>query len=221
MEKGRIGQLKPVIEAKHAKQVPEPVYRTCYQCGKEMTGRKQNYSYTQCGLSNVVLIDVLVFNCSCGEIAVEIPAIATLHRFIAFELLRKPTLLSGEEVRFLRKFVGYSAIEFAEKIGKTPVSISRWESGKITKNADRVLRLAFFAAIIEQDAKAALGPECDMRVDALVAFASRVRSFNLMAFLETIRDEVKRQTIKVDPLALAEFGRSEATLHGVSTTHIQ
>jgi transcriptional regulator with XRE-family HTH domain len=220
MEKGRIGS-RPVIEAKHAAKVPEAVYRMCHQCGKQMAGRKQNYPYTQCGLSNVVLIDVLVFNCACGEIAVEIPAIATLHRFIAFELLKKPNLLSGEEVRFLRKFVGYSAVEFAEKIGKTPVSISRWEGGRMTRNADRVLRLAFFAAIIEQDAKTALGPDCNMRVDALVAFASRVRSFNLMAFLETIRDEVKRQMIKVDPLALAEFGRSEATLRGVSTTHVQ
>ena len=133
------------------------VYRTCHQCGKQMIGRKQNYPYTQCGLSNVVLIDVLVFNCACGEIAVEIPAMATLHRFIAFELLRKSTLLSGEEVRFLRKFVGYSAIKFAEKIGKTPISISRWEGGKITKNADRVLRLAFFAAIIEQEAEDGVG----------------------------------------------------------------
>jgi DNA-binding transcriptional regulator YiaG len=123
-----------------------------------MKGAYQNYEYRQCGLNNVVLTGVLVFHCPCGEVSVEIPALSVLHRFIAFELLRKPSLLVGEEIRYLRKFVGYTASDFAAEIGTSNVTISRWERGvgRITRNADRVLRLAFFVAIVQQDAKAAL-----------------------------------------------------------------
>jgi len=173
-----------------------------------MEGRHQNYPYKECGLDNVVLIDVLVFHCSCGEIALQIPAMSMLHCTIAFELIKKPTLLSGQEVRYLRNFVGYTAREFADMLGTTNITVSRWENGftRITRNNDRVLRLAFFMAILEREAEAAVGPDNQTQVPDVIAFAQKVKTFNLTSFLKTIRDVHEQSSIKVDPRKLAEFG---------------
>jgi hypothetical protein len=92
--------------------------------------------------------------------------------------------------------------------------------GRITRNADRVLRLAFFVAIVQQDAKAALGQELP-QMDGLVEFAKRVKSFDLMTFLKTIKDVVERKTIKIDPDMLVAFSKSEAILQGQSTNVVQ
>jgi DNA-binding transcriptional regulator YiaG len=188
----------------------DPVIRKCYVCAGEMEGRHQNYAYKECGLDNVVLLDVLVFNCKCGEIAAQIPAMAVLHQIIAGEILKKPTLICGEEIRYMRKFVGYSAAEFADIIGSTKISVSRWENGaKITPNTDRLLRLAFFTKIIERAAEAAIGPDPVNHTAAIVAFARKVKSFDLTSFLKTIKSVQELRTIKISPDALAKFSQED------------
>src|SRR4051812_5661564 len=94
--------------------------RKCYECGGKMEGHVGNYKYTECGLDSVNLVNVLVFNCSnhqCGAIAAEIPAMSELHRAIMFQVIQKETLLSGEEIRFLRKMAGLSGVELSELLG--------------------------------------------------------------------------------------------------------
>lgn len=189
-----------------------------------MVGRHQNYSYKESGLNNVVLLGVLVYNCQCGEIAVQIPAMSFLHRLIAFELLKKPTLLSGEEVRFLRRFTGASATEFADTIGSTKVSVSRWENGaaRITRNTDRLLRLAFFTKIVQQDAEAAIGlDEGASCTPAIIAFAKKVKTFDLPSFLKKIRDVQDDSMIKIDPAKLAEFEISDGPLSAGESRLVQ
>lgn len=58
-------------------------------------------------------------------------------------LIRKKTRLTGEEVRFLRKYLGLSSADFAHRIGVTQETISRWENGHepIGIVPDRTLRL--------------------------------------------------------------------------------
>lgn len=172
-----------------------------------MTGRHENYQYTECGLSNVFLIGVLVFHCDCGEIAVQLPATVALHRFIALSLIKKKTLLSGEELRFLRKHVNYSATELADMLATTKVSMSRWENGlPISKNMDRLLRLAFFAAMLQRDAEEAIGPEEEgNQIPALIAFAKDVKSFDINSFLKHIRDVHEQSSIKIDPTKLNDI----------------
>src|SRR5205823_2357762 len=77
------------------------VTRPCHECGGTLVGKRQVYDYVECGLTSVRLTDVLVFECRCGVRVPEIPAIAELHFLIALDLLRKQSLLSGEEIRFL------------------------------------------------------------------------------------------------------------------------
>jgi len=115
----------------------------CYECGAETEGRRENYRYVESGLSSVVLTNVLVFRCKrCGAVVPQITAAAVLHLRIAMHLLTKETRLSGEEVRFLRKAVGYSATELAKMLGTSKAVVSRWENySTLGQESDRLVRL--------------------------------------------------------------------------------
>jgi DNA-binding transcriptional regulator YiaG len=118
-----------------------------------MIGNHQSYNYVECGLSSVELLNVLVYDCaSCGARVPEIPAIEILHTFIAIDLLQKDSLLSGEEIRFLRKISGLNQAELAEILGVTKTRPSKWESGgeDIGKETDRVLRSCCFFGMVQQ-----------------------------------------------------------------------
>jgi|SRR5581483_10359013 len=106
--------------------------------------RRENHHYTESGLSNVVLLDIEVERCPhCDERMPAIPRIEQLHRVIAFALAEQKGRLSGEEVRFLRKYLGLSGLHFARTIGVDQATVSRWENNKdpIGPTADRLLRL--------------------------------------------------------------------------------
>ncbi len=117
----------------------------CYEhdCGGVMEGRKGEYRYTECGLNSVWLKDVLVFHCTkCNAIVPEIHAAGVLHWVIALRVLRKKTLLTGSELRFLRKMCGYSVIEFGEIMGSDRTVVSRWETHNTHgEGTDRTVRL--------------------------------------------------------------------------------
>jgi|SRR5579864_3262598 len=178
------------------------VSRKCYECGREMIGRRQNYPYTEVGLKSVTLTNVLVFHCKCGAIVAELPGVSQLHFVIAFDLLRKKTILSGEEARFLRKWVGYSATELAETTGYSKSIISRWENEKqnIAKESDRLLRLVVFAKMLEN----AVGQSISVDGKGLpnkVAEAGRlVKSLNLPDILRRVEDRHEgSKPLRIDP----------------------
>lgn len=139
---------------KTLKGVPavERVFRTCADCGGQMVGTRQSYRYKECGLSSVTLVNVMVFECECGARVPELPAIENLHHMIAIDLLQKESLLSGEEVRFLRKMAGLSQSELAQIIGVHVTRPSKWESGgePIGKESDRVLRSCCLFGMAQQ-----------------------------------------------------------------------
>ena len=116
----------------------------CLSCGEPLETRRENYHYTASGLRHVTLRHVEVSRCPhCGETEVAIPYIEALHRVIAATLVRKPARLAPEEIRYLRKYLGWSGVDFAARIGVTPEAVSRWENGKdpMGKVADRLLRI--------------------------------------------------------------------------------
>lgn len=115
----------------------------CLECGAEMETHRENYRYTISGLTNIVLKNIEVSQChECGETEVAIPHIETLHRAIALTLIRKRTRLGSEEIRYLRKSLGWSGTDFAKRMGVTSETVSRWENGHIPMGslADRLLR---------------------------------------------------------------------------------
>ncbi len=117
----------------------------CGYCGKSgCTEKREQHVFVESGLKNVTLANVPVRRCdSCGEVEVLIPRLPELHRLLAEMLIRKESNLAAEEFRFLRKHLGYSSSDFAKKLGVTPETISRWESGKhpLDPPADRLIRM--------------------------------------------------------------------------------
>lgn len=116
----------------------------CLACGAKTTTRKESHHYTESGLPNVLLLGIEIARCaSCGEYFVTIPAMDGLHRAIAHALVEKPGRLTHDEVRFLRKHMGLSAVDFARLIDASPATVSRWERGTQPMGgmAERLLRL--------------------------------------------------------------------------------
>jgi transcriptional regulator with XRE-family HTH domain len=84
------------------------------------------------GLPGVILLGVEVRRCQgCGAEEVAIPRIEELHR------------LAPAEIKYLRKWLGWSGVDFARHMGTTPETVSRWEQGRVpmSPQADRLLRL--------------------------------------------------------------------------------
>jgi putative transcriptional regulator len=114
----------------------------CMACGGRMKKTRGNYAYAS--LPGVTLANVDIYKCpECGEEEVSIPHIEDLNRTIARELVRKKVQLAPTEIRFLRKLLGWSGVDFAKHFGVTPETVSRWESGKKAMGpvAERLLRL--------------------------------------------------------------------------------
>jgi len=116
----------------------------CFQCGGRMKSARENVRYEACGLPGITLLNVKVSRCAaCGEFEVAIPNVEDLHRRIAQAVIHKPARLTPAEVRFLRKYLGWSGVDFATHAGVAPETVSRWEQGGIAMGptAERFLRL--------------------------------------------------------------------------------
>jgi putative zinc finger/helix-turn-helix YgiT family protein len=100
--------------------------------------------YEESGLPDVLVDGFQTMRCeACGETEEIIPRIAELHRVIAGVVIHKKDRLSGAEVKFLRKFIGWSGVDFAKKVGVDSATVSRWEHDEkpIGPGNDRLLRL--------------------------------------------------------------------------------
>ena len=118
---------------------------TCDECGaKASVERHAVRRYELGGLPHVELHGVEVMHCdACGKSTVAIPRLAQLHRVLAHGFVTQARMLAPVEIRFLRKHVGLSGSDFAQRMGVTRETVSRWESGAQAMGAvaDRLLRL--------------------------------------------------------------------------------
>jgi putative zinc finger/helix-turn-helix YgiT family protein len=138
----------------------------CLNCGAKMKTQKENVHYTACGLPHVTLRNIEVSRCpQCGEEELAIPRIEALHRAIARALIAKPSRLDAAEIRYLRKYLGWSGADFAAHMGTTRETVSRWENGQVLMGAqaDRLLRLMV----------ATKGPVKDYLLDTLKAISAK------------------------------------------------
>jgi transcriptional regulator with XRE-family HTH domain len=167
-----------------------------------MQGTRQDYDYYECGLSSVRLTNVLVYECKCGAKVPEIPAITGLHFMIALDLLRKPSRLSGEEIKFLRKMAGLSQTELAEIMGVTPTRPSKWESDSASKEGDRLMRTIFLLGMIQHIAKG----KDPAKVKSMAA-EKFVREMDVHDLLRSIEDKLegpKTVNVENDPTAVGD-----------------
>lgn len=113
------------------------------------------HHYLESGLKNVYLEGVKEFICpKCKESYIDIPSPELIHIIIALVISSKEGMLSGEEIRFMRKELGMTGKAFAHFIGVSPITLSRWEndSGSANKSEahDRLIRFAFKIMICER-----------------------------------------------------------------------
>ena len=128
----------------------------CSNCEnkKELKTVRISYKYKDCGLENVTLIGVTTMKCNkCGEEYFNFGDIENLHRKIAEILLQKADLLTGREIKFLRKHLGYSGAMFAHLTGYAHETISRIENDKqeVAEAFDRLVRFAVANKMPDRD----------------------------------------------------------------------
>jgi transcriptional regulator with XRE-family HTH domain len=145
-----------------------------------MEGRKGAYKYIECGLNSVILKDILVYHCNnCNALVPDIPAAGVPHRVIALRLVSKKNLLTGSEIRFLRKLCGYSVNDFASILGSSKSVVSRFEKDGCGKQIDRIIRLLVISKLTRELAGQ---PERVLRNVTIEELNSEVENtFKLMA----------------------------------------
>lgn len=117
----------------------------CDECGGPMTRDTNGVRrYEIGGLPHVELHGVEVVRCpGCGKESIAIPRISQLHRKLAHAFVEQKRMLAPVEIRFLRKHIGLSGTDFAQRMGVARETVSRWETGAQPMGAvaDRLLRL--------------------------------------------------------------------------------
>lgn len=194
------------MQISKARTNAEIVSRVCYDCGGEMEGhRREEYNYSECGLQKVRLQNILVFRCKnreCGAVVPEIPNLSDLHLVIAFDLIAKPTLLTAEEIRYMRHMANLSGVQMASMLGIHKTQLSRWENGKrnITKKSDVALRLLSFACIVQERMR-------DNEI--LPKIKSIISRVDLTKILEGIQEIMKgSKPVVIDPKDLPDGGET-------------
>jgi transcriptional regulator with XRE-family HTH domain len=121
----------------------------CCECGEQATVITGDYLFVESGLPNVTLHGVELLRCDkCGSLTPVLSKINKLMQVIAEALVLKPSQLTGKEIRFLRKYIGFTGEQFGKKLGLTKEHVSRIENEKHTVGAqtDRLIRYLAISA---------------------------------------------------------------------------
>jgi DNA-binding transcriptional regulator YiaG len=181
-----------------------------------MHGRRSNYRYAECGLDTVNLVNVTVFECVCGAIVPEIPNVSELHRQIVFSLINKPTLLTGDEIKFLRKMADLSAGQLAQLLGTHNTNLSKWENGsrRITKKTDCALRLLCFAGMLQQLVKDQTIVPKDL-VPKVAEAVKQLSEVDIKKILQSVKAVVKGpMKVTINPEELAKYSSAGVSHQG-------
>lgn len=112
------------------------------------------YHFVDSGLPNVYLVGIKYQVCQeCGMQMADIPAVKQLMQVIARTVVESDALLTGSEIRFLRKRLGKKSSEFARIVGVSDEQVSRWENGHNLPehSADKLIRI--FYGLLSGDRK--------------------------------------------------------------------
>lgn len=118
----------------------------CDVCNSPSVHRKSTlaepYHYIESGLPNVYLVNVDVYGCKQCEIEVaSIPHPRGLHLLIVTDILEKPSAMTGDELRFIRKTLMMPPKEFADLLAVEPQTILDWQNAKsLDKQNDSLVR---------------------------------------------------------------------------------
>lgn len=121
----------------------------CTNCDAEANRITANYRFTESGLSNFILKNISVMKCeSCGNLDPIISRPKEIAREVARAIVNKPFALTGEEIRFLRKYLGMSQETFASHLHSDKAVLSRWENDRETVGSKSDLLIRTIAVIL-------------------------------------------------------------------------
>ncbi len=115
----------------------------CQACSTSMRLSTADHDYTIVRGWAIKLADASVAHCpACDTRTVSVANAKALARTIATALLRKPELLCGDEITFLRNCLDRQGRQFAKELGIQPETLSRYEQGtcRINPSVDRLIR---------------------------------------------------------------------------------
>ncbi len=130
----------------------------CLECNGPLRLVRKDYRFVESGLDNVILKDLEVLVCDqCKTETPRLPRLNDLMRTLAVALITKPYALEGQDVRFLRKFLGLTNEGFAAILNVDKSHLSRVENGAtpVSATADRLIRLIALGLgdVLEQKAR--------------------------------------------------------------------
>lgn len=103
----------------------------CTNCGSESRIVRGDYEFKETGLRDFVLRDIELLKCAkCGNVDPILARVEELMHVAAVAILRKPYRLQGEELRFLRKHIDLSQVEFARLLRVNKTTLSKWENNE-------------------------------------------------------------------------------------------
>jgi DNA-binding transcriptional regulator YiaG len=131
---------------------------TCEICNTKIAERMATpeapYHYTMSGLKDIYLSGITIRRCiQCATESPVIPHIVQLHKVISESLADKPQPLRGDELRFLRKYAGFSSKRFAALLGISASHLSRFENGSyktLGGSTDKLARAISMSATNEK-----------------------------------------------------------------------
>ena len=119
----------------------------CSECGADCRVETGDFLFLDFGLPLALQgIDIV----RCDECGIEdpiIPNLTGLMQSIALTVLSVDRHLTGDEIRFLRKYIGLSSKKFAKKLGVDHTNLSKYENGKlpVSQSKDRLIRVVVIA----------------------------------------------------------------------------
>mgnify|MGYP000358164378 CR=1 FL=1 len=88
------------------------------------------YHYTECGLSNIYLLNGFVVECVDGEEYTSIDDMGGLHKAIAQIIADNSRPLSCDEFKFLRVALNVSQKTLGHRFGVNEQTVARYEKGQ-------------------------------------------------------------------------------------------
>lgn len=105
----------------------------CTNCDHKKPLKQELVSYRGgvIGLDYVTLKGVRHYRCpECGEVYYNFGNLRELNSLLVGIVAHKKGDLEGQEIRFIRKFLGYSSQKFADLLRIEPETLSRYENDK-------------------------------------------------------------------------------------------
>ncbi len=115
----------------------------CTNCGASARVVRGSYDFAESGLKRVRLQGIEMIVCDqCGNVDPIIPRVNDLMRVLAVAVIAKPYRLTGDEIRFLRKYLRMTGDEFGRLLHINRTNLSKWENGedKVGAQSDRLIR---------------------------------------------------------------------------------